>query len=499
MLTKLTVSGFKNLLDTTIYFGPFTCIAGANGVGKSNVFDAIHFLKLLTSKELTDAAQSIRDDSGKSGSVRGLFFRSGETQVDTMRFVAEMLAPKEAFDHLRQKATASSTLLEYTLELRYRGEESPSGPLEIVEEKLDYITKTDSPDHLLFPHDAKNWRDHVHLIKRWTGRPYVRTDADDTGMRVVYIQQDRTAGRPQKRLAEPLPRTVLSSLSAAEAPTAVVARSEMASWRLLQLEPSALRRSDALRNPADVASDGAHLPATLHRLIANGRGEHSGDGDAIRQRIANRLSELVDDIREVRVEKDDKRELLTLLAKLRDGSEHPARSLSDGTLRFLALAIIEQSTEGGGLFCLEEPENGIHPERVPAMLKLLRDIAVDPEEPHDSDNPLRQVIVNTHSPLVVGDVPDDALVVAEPISADGREFGVGSRVSTVRFSALAGTWRVEKGKAHPCSKGALLKYLNPLPQIPDEPRKRPGRRRVIDREDLQQLWLRYPQGEGDGS
>lgn len=41
MLTRLKVSGFKNLVDVDVRFGPFTCVAGANGVGKSNLFDAI--------------------------------------------------------------------------------------------------------------------------------------------------------------------------------------------------------------------------------------------------------------------------------------------------------------------------------------------------------------------------------------------------------------------------------------------------------------------------
>lgn len=40
MLTRLEVDGFKNLLDFPVDFGPFNCIAGPNGVGKSNLFDA---------------------------------------------------------------------------------------------------------------------------------------------------------------------------------------------------------------------------------------------------------------------------------------------------------------------------------------------------------------------------------------------------------------------------------------------------------------------------
>ena len=41
MLTRLRVKGFKNLVDVEAHFGPFTCIAGANAVGKSNLFDAV--------------------------------------------------------------------------------------------------------------------------------------------------------------------------------------------------------------------------------------------------------------------------------------------------------------------------------------------------------------------------------------------------------------------------------------------------------------------------
>ena len=50
MLTRLQVSGFKNLVDVDVRFGPFTCIAGANGTGKSNLFDAIQFMSRLASE-----------------------------------------------------------------------------------------------------------------------------------------------------------------------------------------------------------------------------------------------------------------------------------------------------------------------------------------------------------------------------------------------------------------------------------------------------------------
>ncbi|MHC5724522.1 MAG: AAA family ATPase, partial [Nostoc sp.] len=52
MLTRLKVSGFKNLVDVDVQFGAFTCVAGANGVGKSNLFDAIRFLSAIADIQL---------------------------------------------------------------------------------------------------------------------------------------------------------------------------------------------------------------------------------------------------------------------------------------------------------------------------------------------------------------------------------------------------------------------------------------------------------------
>ncbi|MFM7438482.1 MAG: AAA family ATPase, partial [Snowella sp.] len=98
MLTRLKVSGFKNLVDVDIRFGTFTCIAGANGVGKSNLFDAIQFLSYLADRPLIQAAQLVRNKAGKSGDIRSLFHRVGDTYDEEMSFIAEMIVPQEAED-----------------------------------------------------------------------------------------------------------------------------------------------------------------------------------------------------------------------------------------------------------------------------------------------------------------------------------------------------------------------------------------------------------------
>ncbi len=363
MLTRLKVSGFKNLVDVDIRFGPFTCIAGANGVGKSNLFDAIRFLSALAEKPLNEAALSVRDEEGRSGDIRSLFHRIGDDYDETMTFDVEMIVPSEGIDDLGQKAEAKITFLRYSLDLAYRNDNSLQslGGLEILREELSHINIGDASKQLLFPHKAKTWRRTAITGQRRV--PYfISTEGDDSN-KVIKLHQDGKSGRALSRLAKTLPRTVLSATNAAESPTGLLARQEMRSWRLLQLEPSSLRQPDAFTAPTTLESDGSHLAATLYYLARHADSVHEKNQDiSTRQvyaRVANRLAELIEDVGEIWVERDDRRELLTVMVKNRDGTSHPARALSDGTMRFLALAVLELDLKAEGVICLEEPENGI--------------------------------------------------------------------------------------------------------------------------------------------
>ena len=111
----------------------------------------------------------------------------------------------------------------------------------------------------------------------------------------------------------------------------------MQSWRLLQLESSALRKPDEFNAPARLATNGLHLPATLLRLAhkrapMSTNGVPSDTSERTFAQIATRLSKLIDDLQTVRIDRDLQRELLTLYASGKDGTSHPARSLSDLSL-----------------------------------------------------------------------------------------------------------------------------------------------------------------------
>jgi len=140
MLTRLKVSGFKNLVDVDVRFGPFTCIAGGNGVGKSNLFDAIRFLSVLADKSLIQAAQLVRnEDERRSGDIHGIFHHVGYKYASSMSFEADMIIPSTGVDDLNQRITASATTLRYTVSVGYREDHSELGELELLGESLAYI------------------------------------------------------------------------------------------------------------------------------------------------------------------------------------------------------------------------------------------------------------------------------------------------------------------------------------------------------------------------
>lgn len=459
MLTRLIVRGFKNLVDVDLHFGPFTCIAGPNGAGKSNLFDAISFLSHLADKSFADAARSIRGGED----LKSLF---SDPQVGKMFFRAEMLIENLGVDEFGQGAEASATFIYYQLELALEQTSDSTGGyrLKIENEELSYIPRREATKNLHFNHNAK-WL--YSVVKSSTRRTtFIQTEQDNRRGKLVRLRSDRMQDEEKSRrgggnatsfLASSLPRTVLSSTqNAEETRTAVLVRRELRSWRQLQLEPSSLRSVDDFESTPRIDASGKHIPAVLNRLSSTNE-----DSEVFTQ-LANSLISLVEDVRAVRVDRDEARRALRFMMKDRNDLELPASSLSDGTMRFVALSVIELDPEESGLICLEEPENGIHPQRVDAMLDLLLRIAVDATIPVGEDNPLKQVIISTHSPSVVKYLDRDDVLFAVSFTGEIST----KKIRGVKFLGLPETWRADVAKAS-ITDGQAVAYLKGLPFNPD--------------------------------
>ena len=458
MLVRLQVDGFKNLVGFDAEFGPFNCIAGENGVGKSNIFDAIEFLSLIANGPLMEAARQVRSTREDNAGEPHHLFPGANPSLGPMRFRAEMIVPSSVEDDFGVTVKPSISLLVYEVEIAF---EEPSksqrqGRLVVERESLTHINRGDASQHLGFPHSRREFRDYV-VFGRRSGGPFISTLPEDG--RITVHQDGGSRGRAKRGLPTRATTTVVSTINSAEDPTILAVRREMQSWRRLALEPTALRAADRFSDPQQMSPDGQHLAAALSRIAAA-----AGDADSdaspadVFARVTSRLAGLNGvDIRSLRVDADETRQLLTVITRDRNGRELPARSLSEGTLRYLALSVLLEDSSVTGLICMEEPENGIHPANLEEMVTLVRDLAVDPFSRPGAENPLRQVIVNTHSPAVVQLVGEDALLLATAAPTADRG------LLRLRVDGLTGSWRAGRHGRDGALKSSLLAYLTAPP------------------------------------
>ena len=438
MLTRLEVNGFKNLVDFALDFGPFTCIFGPNGAGKSNIFDAIRFLSFLTKLTINEAAFQVRD----GGDLASLFFGESSQRCNRMTFGAEMIVGPSVKDDFGRDAEPSSSFLRYEVVFRYQPSAPASGRLGglvLEHEDLRPITAGRSARHLRFPHSKGRFRDGVVYNRRHARSGFISTGTDpETNERSVTVHQDGGAqGWGRSAPPEGAVRTIVGMENTTATPTILAARREMQSWLVLDLDPAEIRKPDRYVQKPGIGRAGEHIPATLQHTIRGADCDESTSGDVL-ARLSERLSRLAP-VQSVRLVRDDTQGLLSLEVGEDDGRLWTADLLSDSALRSLALATLASAPSEGRLICVEEPEHGIYPANLGAVNDLLHEIAVDPEEPVTADNPLRQVIITSHSPSLIQRQESVDLVWVESAN---RICGSGGSVGrSLRCVPHRGAWR----------------------------------------------------------
>jgi ABC-type uncharacterized transport system ATPase subunit len=174
-----------------------------------------------------------------------------------------------------------------------------------------------------------------------------------------------------------------------------VVRSALGNADLLRLDP------DFLRAPRPLIPEGVRLQ------FADGRGSGlSALYDALIVRNLPRymalnaeLSRLFPTVQSIQLTNPTDR-TKAIGIKLHDDTVVPADLMSEGMLYYLAFAILPY-LETSPLLLIEEPENGLHPARIREVMSVLRAISEK-----------TQVILATHSPLVINELqPNEVTVV----------------------------------------------------------------------------------------
>ncbi|WFE64344.1 AAA family ATPase [Micromonospora sp. WMMD714] len=427
MLTRIEIDGFKSFREFSLDIPPFLVIIGRNAAGKSNLFDAIQFLSRLAGDPVLEAAQHMRGD------VADLFHKhTNGTSAEVMSFAVEVLLGRSVIDAFGDTAEVNHSRLRYelTIELRSTGSSGTLRPY-VVSESVRRIRRVGDTWMDRFTAEQRK-----RLVAYRTGADPLETEQDEQGRLVFSIRQQGNQGRKRRLPATAATATVLSSLTTAtDFPLLYALKREMQSWRLLHLDPSALRAPDSYDDPDSLSANGGHLANTLRRL-ADETGSPDRPEGALNDLSAD-LAAVIPGVVRVQLTEDDARRQRQVEVVTREEAPFSARVASDGTLRAIALLAALYDPRGAGLICFEEPENGIFPQRLAQFVRYLRSLVERALISGPEGAALTQLVLSSHSPAILR-----ALEPAqERVRSDAVFMDVVSRVQRGKARSRVSRWR----------------------------------------------------------
>lgn len=182
---------------------------------------------------------------------------------------------------------------------------------------------------------------------------------------------------------------------------------QLRSALMLRFDPDALRAASGLipdsQSTGFLNDRGSGLPGVYFALRNRGDDAFNAVVEATRKHFPT--------IKTLRL-KAVTTNTLELEIELLNGVRVSARRMSEGLLYFLAFAAIRH-IDPPSLLLVEEPENGLHPARIREVVRMLRVIAEEMGT---------QVVMATHSPLVVNELkPEEVTVVTRPSLEEGTK------------------------------------------------------------------------------
>lgn len=370
----LHIRNFGCLRDVDLDFGPLTVLVGPNDSGKSMVFRAL--------KAVSDACRSKKGwaDLDAEQHRHLTFGRAGGTFGLDLRGFAEG---------------------EYV----YRTEVGAGAQAGLIFSEALSVA-------------GRSWaRDHSGLVTFGSGEASSAT-AYATGDMVFPLPHrvwcTKDPGYPEER------RRFQASLERISGSARV-----LRGFQPIALQPNILGRSRTQASAIDpdslaaMTSSGLGLPQAITQLLLQ-------DRDAL-QRIEDALRHAMPHVRRVDVQQrfgGDQGGISTVDYEIeivtQQGTRIPSSLISNGVLLFLAYLYVAYGPSETPVILLEEPETGIHPGLLRKVVDLLRAVSAG-----QLGGPPRQIILTTHSPLLLNYVePEEVRVVQR--GSDGA-------TSVVRF------------------------------------------------------------------
>lgn len=420
MITRLEATRYRCFERLGIDVGDFRVLVGANGSGKTTLLDLPGlFGDLLDSKNVADAFMGRKKDRAdlppRAASLDELVFAGrGDdfalavearlpqaVQAKVLEGMYARLRTEKSRLAFQQDQRRWPTHIRYELGLRI----SDDRELQVVNEYLFVFPESQMPDrqqagyHGVYAEQNKRWR---LILKREFGYEAEFTPEVPQGTARPRVAK---VGLANTLLA--MPRVLFESEH--EYPAARWLHGLLTTDTVF-VDPdwSTMRLASPPGQSKTISADGRNTPwlaLELKRQDAPANAPATYRSARYTDWLAHVQTALpqVEDI-DVREREDDHHSYFVV--RYHGGFEVPSSGLSDGTLRILTLTLLPYLSKQPAILVTEEPENGIHPRAIEAVLQSLSSM-------YDS-----QVWVSSHSPVVLARAKLEQLLCAR-ISGDG--------------------------------------------------------------------------------
>ena len=327
MITELRLQKWKSIADAKVFIDPLTIVIGTNASGKSNIFDALKFLRALsTPRYVTEVLNELR--GGVSGAIR-----RGETFCKLSIVVSDEVE--------------DGTEWCYEVGLSYDEKQN----VYISAEKLSEQGTDTAESVVLF--------ERVALAEPLSSEVLVSYYAPEHHYKWFF--QSGASVLSQLAYIDCHERIKKAASSVAV---------HLKRIRLANPIPEHMRGYSTL---SDVLWEDA---SNLAGYLANMDEESQ---QLVYSELLKYLAPLPDkDIKDISAVKIPLTNDAMLVCAEEwipgERQEQSARGMSDGTLRFAGIIAMLVTAEDKSLILLEELDKGVHPSRAKAMVKMLREI-----------------------------------------------------------------------------------------------------------------------------
>ncbi len=411
-VVRIQARHFRSLYGVDADLSRFLVLVGPNASGKSNLLDVVAFLGDFVNSGL-EAAVGGEPALGvplRASDARHLVWMQRERHFE---LAVEVTLPTDRVSATRNGTDTRQRICRYEV----RVEVEPN--LRVVRESLwlrpPERTRPHQPD--LFPDDHVERLGSITLPsghrtpKGW--KAVVRRSSEDPEKIMFYAERTKWQN-PFRIRAD---RSALANLPDDEE------RFPAATWfksllreriHRLALSGEALRMPSPPTRRGPYLPDGSNLPWVVHEL-------EKGNPQQL-ARWLDHVREALPDIEGVvtREREEDRHRYLVVRYNWKpEKLEAPSWTVSDGTLRFLALTLLAYAP-AAGIHLIEEPENGLHPRALESIYQSLSSVYRS------------QVLLATHSPVLLAAASPSELLCFAKTAAGATQVVRGDRHPRLR-------------------------------------------------------------------